>query len=217
MAEQRYSTYEKECLAVLLGCEKCRPYLEHKEFELQCDNLALCWLLRRAKDVGCIGRWILRLAPFKFKVIHKRGVDNVVADALSRMFEGQADENSEGCCATLWQYLPLVYSSLEQHQSEDPWCRELRDKVLSKGEGNNTFQLQRERLCYYPRGAKRRRWVVPTSLRPMVLKYFHDSIFAGHLGARKTFQKVASQFWWPKMQGEVFEYVKRCLLCQGRC
>jgi hypothetical protein len=40
-AEPTYSTYERECLAVLFGCEKCRSYLEHREFELQCDNLAL--------------------------------------------------------------------------------------------------------------------------------------------------------------------------------
>ena len=45
-AEKKYSTYEKECLAVLFGLEKCRVYLEHQEFELQCDNLALCWLLK---------------------------------------------------------------------------------------------------------------------------------------------------------------------------
>jgi hypothetical protein len=50
--ERKYSTYEKECLAVLFGCERCRSYLEHKEFELHCDNLALCWLLRRVGDVG---------------------------------------------------------------------------------------------------------------------------------------------------------------------
>jgi hypothetical protein len=38
-SEQKYSTYEKECLAVLFGWEKCRVFLEHKEFELHCDNL----------------------------------------------------------------------------------------------------------------------------------------------------------------------------------
>jgi len=40
--ERVYSTYEKECLAVLFGCDKCRSYLEHKEFELHCENLDLC-------------------------------------------------------------------------------------------------------------------------------------------------------------------------------
>jgi hypothetical protein len=89
-AEIKYSTYEKERLAVLFGCEKFCTYLEHKEFVLYCDNLALCWLLKRVKDVGRLGRWIMRLSPFKFKVRHTRGVDNVVADALSRTFEGSA-------------------------------------------------------------------------------------------------------------------------------
>jgi hypothetical protein len=40
LAERRYSIYEKEWLAVVFGCEKARTYLEHKEFELHCDNLA---------------------------------------------------------------------------------------------------------------------------------------------------------------------------------
>jgi hypothetical protein len=33
-AERKYSAFEKECLAVLFGCERCRSFLEHKEFEL---------------------------------------------------------------------------------------------------------------------------------------------------------------------------------------
>ena len=64
--------------------------MEHKEFELHCDNLALCWLLRNVKNVGRLGRWILHLVPSKFKDHHTRGVDNTVAD-LSRMFEGHKE------------------------------------------------------------------------------------------------------------------------------
>ena len=47
----------------------------------------------------------------------------------------------------------------------------------------------------------------------MLLKYFHDSVFSGHLGARKTY-KIASNFWWRKMRLEIFGYVRRCELCQ---
>ena len=76
-AEINYTTYE-ECLAILFGCERCRSYLEHKEFELNCDNLALCWLLRKTKEIGRLGRWVLRLAPSKFRVKHTKGSENVV-------------------------------------------------------------------------------------------------------------------------------------------
>jgi hypothetical protein len=103
-AERNYTIHEKECLAILFGCERCRPYLEHTEFELQCDNLALCWLLKRVKEVGRIGRWVLRLAPFKFRIIHNRGSDNLVADALSRVFLGQCARRSGG---NLWRYLGI--------------------------------------------------------------------------------------------------------------
>ena len=215
MAERKYSTYEKECLAVIFGCEKCRTYLEHKEFELHCDNLALCWLLKRVKDAGRLGRWILRLAPFKFKVKHTRRVDNVVADALPLMFEGNCCGNTpEMNCAALLESLPLVYSSLEDHQKEDSFCKDLRDKIEAGQGGVENFQVQRDRLCYYPKGARRHWWIVPVSLRPMLLKYFHDSVLSGHLGARKTFQKIATNFWWPKMRAEIFTYVRRCYLCQ---
>ena len=56
MTERKYSTHKKECLAIIFGCEKCRTYLEHKEFELHFDNLVLCWLLKRAEEVGHLGR-----------------------------------------------------------------------------------------------------------------------------------------------------------------
>jgi hypothetical protein len=138
-AERRYSTYERECLAIIFGCEKCRTYLEHKEFELQCDNLALYWLLKRVKDIGRLGRWVLRLAPFKFKVVHTRGVDNVVADALSRVFEGRPAETPENVCATLLESLPLVYSSLAEHQETDIFCKDLQHKNCGRAGRDRKF------------------------------------------------------------------------------
>ena len=212
--ERKYSTYEKECLAVIFGCEKCRPYLEHKEFQLQCDNLALCWLLKRVKEVGRLGRWILRLSHFKFKVRHTRGTENVVADALSRMFDGESSENPEVLCAAMLDSLPLVYSSLLEHQNSDAFCQALRRKIDGDEPGGGNFCVHKVALCYLPNRARRRRSVVPPSLKMMLLRYYHDGVFAGHLGAQKTFFKVASNFWWPGMRGDVFKFVQGCELCQ---
>jgi hypothetical protein len=129
----------KERLAVNVGCEKCRTYLQHKEFELHCDNLALCWLRKRIKDLGRLGRWILRLAPFKFRVQHTREVDNVVADALSRMFDGNSGETPEMNCAALWKSLPLVYSTLGEHQKENSYCVDLRNRIQANTDEVDNF------------------------------------------------------------------------------
>jgi len=107
-----------------------------------------------------------------------------------------------------------VYSSLGQHQLEDRYYKDLRDRLNADPESVDSFQIRRDMLCFYPKKAKRRRWVVPASMKSMLLQYYHDSALAGHLGAMKTFQKIATNFWWPRMRAEIFEYVRRCDLCQ---
>ena len=213
-AETNYSMYEKECLAILFGCERCCSYLKHKEFELHCDNLALCWLLKRVKENGRLGRWVLRLAPFKFKIKHTKGADNVVVDALPRMFEGQSHKTPEMACAAMLQSLPLIYSSLEEHQAEDEFCKDIKQKITTNPAAVNNFQIHKQLVCFFPKRAKRHRWVIPAILRPMLMKYFHDSALAGHLGTFKTFHRIAANFWWPQIRTEVFQYVRKCDLCQ---
>ena len=180
-AERNYSTYEKECLDVLFGCEKCRSYLEHKQLELHCYNPALCWLLKRVKAIGRLGRWVLRLAPFKLKVIYTKVTEIVVADSLSRVFE--VLEGPDMICASLMESLPLVYSSIGEHQAGDPFCKDLKHKIVTAQAGVHNFHIHKDLVCFYPKGAKRRRWVVATIFRPKLLRYFHDSALAGHLGA----------------------------------
>ena len=58
---------------------------------------ALSWLLNHPKQLGRIGRWILKLNCYKFGVQHIKGTQNVVADTLSRMFQSptKTPENKE--------------------------------------------------------------------------------------------------------------------------
>jgi hypothetical protein len=164
------------------------------------------------KDVGRLGRSILRLAPFKFKVHHTKGADNVVADS-SRMFDGhEVTEQGEGFLAMI-QGLPLVYTSLEEHQKEDPMCKDLLE-ALKKGDPAATkFRLHNSPLCYQPKGAKTRQYVVPALLCPMLLKYFHDSPMSGHLGSFKTWRKVGHQFYCQNW-GMIFFSLCASVTCQ---
>jgi hypothetical protein len=45
-------------------------------------------------------------------------------------------------------------------------------------------------------------------------KYFHNSVLSGHLGALKTLQKIARNFYWLEMLAEIYNYVHRCDICQ---
>jgi hypothetical protein len=45
-----------------------------------------------------------------------------------------------------------------------------------RGRLKDNFQMSRDLLCYCRKGTRRRRWIVPLSLRPMFLKYFHNSL-----------------------------------------
>ena len=86
--ETRYSTIEKECLAIRWAVDTLRYYLLGRPFTLCTDHAPLQWL-HRMKDANArITRWYLALQPFKFKVIHRPGTQMVVADFLSRLEGG---------------------------------------------------------------------------------------------------------------------------------
>jgi hypothetical protein len=115
------SIHELECLAVLFGTENFLKYLEHQEFILETDNQKLSWVLSHARQLGKIGRWVAKISALKFEVRHIRGTQNIVAYALSRMFDSQSEEMSRPvpCNVTLSDY-SLAFQDLKQLQSQYP-------------------------------------------------------------------------------------------------
>ena len=62
---------------------------------------------------------------------------------------------------------------------------------------------------------KRLQLILPAAQVPEVLAGLHDSCVAGHLGAKKTLEKVRSRFYWPG-QKEVDKWCEDCLVCTSR-
>ncbi len=94
--ETRYSTVEKECLAIHWAVLTLRYYLLGREFTLCSDHAPLQWLHRMKDTNARITRWYLALQPFKFKVVHRPGVQMAVADFLSRNGGGGVGCRPEG-------------------------------------------------------------------------------------------------------------------------
>ena len=85
--EEKYSTVEKECLAIKLATQAFRVYLLGRHFTIQTDHRALEWLDRVKESNGRLTRWSLALQPFSFTVEYRPGGQNGNADGLSRLTE----------------------------------------------------------------------------------------------------------------------------------
>uniref|UniRef100_A0AAG5DIK1 RNA-directed DNA polymerase n=1 Tax=Anopheles atroparvus TaxID=41427 RepID=A0AAG5DIK1_ANOAO len=81
--EQRYSTTEKEALAIIWAVEKYKPYLYGRKFTLVTDHKPLVFIKSCSKNAKIL-RWRLELENYEFEIKYKEGKANVVADALSR-------------------------------------------------------------------------------------------------------------------------------------
>ena len=84
LREQKYSTIEKECLAIKWALEELKYYLLGRRFTLVTDHAPLVWLSRNKDTNARVTRWFLSLQPFSFSVIHRSGTAHGNADALSR-------------------------------------------------------------------------------------------------------------------------------------
>lgn len=81
---QALSTYEKECLAILLAIQRWRPYLQHEEFIIQTDHRSLVYLGEQQLTTSIQHKAFVKLMGLQYKIQYKKGVENIVADALSR-------------------------------------------------------------------------------------------------------------------------------------
>jgi len=85
-------------------------------------------------------------------------------------------------------------------------------KSVLKGEKNvdTSLSIIKELLCY------KNRWYIPKdeALKRIIMEAEHDSRMAGHFGTYKTIGRVRANFYWPKMDEQITEYVRSCDICQ---
>ena len=82
--EKRYSTIERECLAIVWAVHKFVRFLWGVRFVLQTDHRPLTYLRTSNFKNSRIMRWALSLQEFSFEVLPVSGQANVFADLLSR-------------------------------------------------------------------------------------------------------------------------------------
>ena len=56
--------------------------------------------------------------------------------------------------------------------------------------------------------------LVTKLLRTRVMEVAHDSMFGGHLGIKKTENRIQTNFYWPGMLRDVTSFCRSCDVCQ---
>ena len=70
---QTLSTYEKECLAVILAVDKWRSYLQHAPFTLATDHRSLTHLQDQKISSPMHKKALLKLLGLRYNILYKKG------------------------------------------------------------------------------------------------------------------------------------------------
>src|ERR1043165_5783038 len=86
--ETRYSTVERECLGIVEGIKFFRPYLAARKFVVLTDHKGLSVLTNDKSKLknARLMRWSVYLSQYQFSIQHVSGTNNVLADAISRLY-----------------------------------------------------------------------------------------------------------------------------------
>ena len=152
---------------------------------------------------GIQHKLLVKLLGYNYKVEYKKGKENKVADALSRV---QHTTTVQAISLVVPVWIEQVINTYQ----DDRACLDLITKLSVDANAVPNFTLQNGILRY------KGRVLVGTSgsLKSLLLDIFHKSALGGHSGERATYQRLKLVFYWPKMHHEVKEYVKICPICQ---
>ena len=194
-----YSTYDKELYALVQVLRHWRHYLLCKEFVLYSDHEALKWLNSQKKVNPRHAKWLEFLQAYNFVIKHKPGVENKVADALSRKNHLLAIVSPQVIGLEKLKELYLdckdfksIYENVLKGPHPENKDFQIHDGYLFKG----------EKLC-----------IPSTSVRDFLVWEVHQGGLSGHFGRDKTIQDVQQRFFWPKMKKHIAKIVSHCQVC----
>ncbi|CAM8902579.1 unnamed protein product [Rhodiola kirilowii] len=219
VAQKNYSTTEKELLAVVFALEKFRSYLLGTKVVVYSDHAAIRYLMTKKEAKPRLIRWILLLQEFDLEIKDKKGIENTVADHLSRLVR---DEDAGQITKT------FPDEHLYALTGKMPWYASLVNYLVG---GKFPPSYSRAQCLKLKHDSKYYVWddpylwkigvdqilrrCIPDDEIASVISFCHEYACGGHFGPRRTARKILdSGFFWPHVFRDAYNHCKRCDKCQ---
>lgn len=191
-AEEKYSSYELEVLAVIEAVKKYRVYLLGQPFKIVTDCSAFEMTMKKKDLATRVARWALLLQEFDYIVEHRAGVRMRHVDALSR--------------APIMLIESSIVSKLRVAQTADSNIQ-MNKQLLENGPFENY------ECCngiMYKDLDGRKLLVVPEGMEHEIIINAHD---IGHFGKEKCKEIVQREFWIKRLDEKIKRYIQNCVAC----
>ena len=113
-------------------------------------------------------------------------------------------EGNDPSLSTFETLLIHLFSRIKEHLPTDVVAQDVKSREKLGLTFSHDLLWKKDKL-YIPNNLQ---------LKRDILYWHHDVPWCGHLGIQKTLELVKRQFWWPKIQEDVSEYIKSCHKCQ---
>ena len=203
-SETKYSTFDRELLAVYLAIKHFRHFIEGRQFSVFTDHKPLTFSLSTHSDRHTPRqiRHLDYISQFTTEIHHISGQSNAVADALSRIELNAVTSPSQS---------PVIdFKELAAAQQQDSQLQELT-------QGNSSLSLKPvpattidvTLLCNVSTGTPCP--YVPSKFRRAIFDSLHS---LSHPGIRATQKLITARFIWPNINSDVRKWARSCLQCQ---
>lgn len=197
-AEEKYTSFELEVLAVVKALRKFRIYLLGIPFKIVTDCKAFTWTVKKKDSCLRVSHWILLLEEFQYSIEHRPGTAMCHVDALSR------NPVNVLCIQGLQDSL---IARIQKAQEGDA---ELKKIIETTREGKDEkFKLIASGILYRQEEG-RDQLVVPKSMQHEVIRQAHER---GHFGWRKTEYLLQQEFWFPHIRKKIQMLIDNCVRC----
>lgn len=170
-AEEKYSSYELEVLAIIRALKRFRVYLLGTPFKIVTDCRAFTLTMAKRDLCVRIARWALLLEEFDYAIEHRPGKSMVHVDALSR--------NPLPSCLIINECEGGLTARLRRAQKEDD---ELKKLIDATEQGKVKDYIIRGGILYKETNDDIR-MIVPKTMQMQIIRKAHEQ---GHFGVSKA-------------------------------